>query len=49
MNDPECLEILRNEGITKWFKFDNQAIFPKKGQIITDTSMEEALFKMAYT
>ena len=29
LDDPNCLDILQKEGLDTWFKFDNQAIFPK--------------------
>ena len=29
LNDPNCLDVLQKEGLDTWFKFDNQAIFPK--------------------
>ena len=30
LNDPECLDILKREKLNKYFKYDNQAIFPKE-------------------
>ena len=48
INDPECLEVLKKESIENYFKFDNQAIFPKDSHSLTDTFMTETMFTMAY-
>ena len=36
-NDPECLAVLQKEDIKNYFKFDNQAIFPKDSHSLKDT------------